>query len=591
MLALPGNPGKGTGVPVTIEDLTEVLSCTPRNVKLILRKLAEEGFIAWQAGMGRGNSSRMTPLRDLDEVTNEYFRDLLAKDKMKEAMDLISHKDLPVPLRDQLRGLLDERFGFQVERTVSSTVDVLRITINHKFDTLDPAFASTAAEVYVLQQICDKLVAFDTRSKTYLPSLAHTWESDEEGSRWTFYLRKGVRFHHGRTLTSKDVEYTLRRLKDVRSPARWQYEEIDRVETRGDRVISFHLKRPNRMFLHFFGSYYMSILPHDVEFSGTAIVGTGPFRMAEFTDRVMKLEVHGDYFGERAFLDRVELWFTPGHGPNDQYQLPYWEDASPHKNGGSDPSGEIEYRMTGCQFIVFNFRKEGIARNRSFRKAMRLLFDRLAITRDLKGNRNAPADSFMPDRSRLANFQATSLEEAKAHMRDSGYAGQTIKLYFFDNKALHDDAGWLQKRCESIGLRVSLHPVSFIEYYSTEAVREADLMINCEALEDDLEWEYLRLFLDEASYVRRFFDDGQHAWLEEKLRAYVKIPSPEQRIKAMDEIEWRLRDEDWLLFGYHPSKISRYHPALNGVTLDSFGWIDFSKLWIKHEREDPPCRP
>lgn len=580
LLSLPAKQGKGTIVSITIDDLTEVLFCTPRNVKLILRKLADEGYIEWRAGIGRGNPSQMTLLSDLNEVADEYFQELLAKGKMKDAMDLIYHKGLPMPLRDKLRGLLDDRFGFQVERTRSATVDVLRVTMNRKFSTIDPAFVSTAAEAYFLQQICNTLVSFDPKKKTFLPALAHTWGSNEDGSKWTFFLRKGVRFHHGRPLTAKDVLHTLQRLKDLNSPSRWQYEEIERVEIVGDHIVAFYLRQPNRFFLHFFGCFYMSILPHDVEFSEKAIIGTGPFRMAEFTDQVLVLEAYEDYFRERALLDRVELWLIPEDGTNDQYQLPYWEDTKQDENG---PNGEIEYQMAGCQFVVFNFRKKGIQHNRSFRKAMRHIFDRLAIIEELKDNRIMPADSFLPVNSKQVGYGETTLEEANAYLRESGYSGEMLKLYFLDKKTSINDAQWLQRRCESIGLHISLHPIPLADYYSTDADQEADLLISCETLEDDTEWGYLRLFQDEATYLHRFFNQEQHAWLKRCIHDFVRLPYPEQRARIIDQIEQRIRDEDWLIFGYHTNKISRYHPALNGVSLDSFGWIDFSKLWIKQE--------
>lgn len=582
LLSLPEKQGKGKIVSIAIEDLTKSLHCTPRNVQLILRKLVDEGYIEWRAGIGRGNRSQMTLLWDLGEVADEYFHDLLAKDKMKEAMDLLYNKDLPVPLRNKLRGLLDDRFGFQVERMKSSTADVLRVTMNRKSASLDPAFVSTSAEVFFLQQICDTLVIFDPMKKSYLPALAHAWESNEDGSRWTFYLRRGIRFHHGRPLTSKDVLYTLQRLRDVYSPSRWQYEEIEGIEIPSDHVISFYLRQSNRLFLHFFGSFYMSILPHDVEFSEKAIIGTGPFRMAEFTDQVLVLEAYEDYFRERALLDRVELWFMPEDDvPNDRYQLPHWDDAN---QGENSPSGEIEYLMDGCQLVVFNYRKKGIHHNRFFRKAMRLIFDRLAIIAELKENRIAPAGSFLPDNSKNIDYGKTTIEEAKAHLRKSGYSGETLNLYFLDKKELLDDARWLQRRCEAIGLHISLHPLPLADYYSTDADQEADLLVICESLEDDTEWGYLHLFQDEASFLRRFFNHEQHEWLDGFMRNFVRLPSPEQRARIIDQIERRIRDEDWILFGYHMKKISRYHPALNGVSLDSFGWINFSKLWIKQER-------
>lgn len=580
LLSLEEKPGKGETVPITIDRLTDILHCTPRNVKLILRKLSDDGFIEWRAGRGRGNPSRMTLLKDLSEAADLYFHELLDKDKMKEAMDLLYRQNLPEPERNKLRELLDQRFGFQVERVSSATVDVLRVTIGRKPALLDPAFVSTSGEVFFLQQLCDTLVTFDPREKKYLPALAHAWESNEDGSRWTFYLRKGVRFHHGKPLTSKDVLYTLQRLRDVRSPSRWQYEQIERAEIVSDHAITFYLRQPNRLFLHFFGSYYMSILPHDVEFSERGIVGTGPFRMAEFTDQVLVMEAYEDYFKERALLDRVELWFVPEGvpNPNDRYHLPNLDDA-----GQDRESGEIEYLLNGCQVVYFNFRKKGIHHHPSFRKAMRLLYDRLAIAKELNDDRIVPANSFMPDKSKHAEHREASLEEAQAYLRESGYAGETLKLYYWDRKDNLEGAKWLQRRSESIGLRLSLHPIAIADFYSTDADEEADLLVICETLEDDTDWGYLRLFQDEASFLHRLLGREQHEWLKEHIREFVQLPSPEQRDEILDRIEQKFRDEDWVIFGYHMKKVSSYHPALNGVSIDSFGWIDFSKLWIKQE--------
>ncbi len=368
LLSLPPHVDKGESIPITTKELTEVLCCTPRNVKLILHKLLEEGYIKWQAGIGRGNSSQMTLLRDLEDVAEEYFHDLLAKDKFKEVMDLLYHKSLPASLSSNLRARLGARFGFQVEQTKSANVDVLRVTMDRKPTSFDPAFVSTSTEAFFLQQFCDTLVTFDPKTNTYLPALAHFWESNEDGSSWTFYLRKGVHFHHGKAFTAKDVQFTLQRLETVHSPSRWQYKEIDRVDIVSDHIITFYLKQPDRLFLRFFGSFYMSILPHDVPFSKEKMIGTGPFRMADFTDQVLVLEVFEDFYRERALLDRVELWFIPDDIQNDQYQLPNWNDARQEENS---PTTDIE-SLDGCQFVAFNMRKEGIHHQPSFRKAMRI---------------------------------------------------------------------------------------------------------------------------------------------------------------------------------------------------------------------------
>ncbi|KQL52736.1 hypothetical protein AN964_03840 [Heyndrickxia shackletonii] len=579
LLSLPTLPKKGETISVTIGELANVLYCTPRNVKLILRKLAEDGFIQWRGGVGRGHPSQMTPLRDFNEVAVGHFQDLLVKDKIKEAMNILYLKDLPLPLRHKLHRFLENRFGFQVERANATTVDVLRVTMRRKPDSLDPAFVSTSTEAFLLQQICDTLLVFNPKEKTFIPGLAHSWESNDDGSQWTFYLRKGVRFHNGKLLTSKDVLYTFQRLQELQSPSRWQYEEVIHVEIPSDFIITFHLRQPNLLFLHFLSSFYMYVLPHDVTFSSSGIIGTGPFRMTEFTNQVLVLEAYEDYFRERALLDRVELWFVPEDIQDDLYQLPDWSGQ------GEKKAAEIEYLMDGSQFVVFNFRKKGIHHNRYFRKAMRLIFDRLSIIEELAENRISPANSFLPVKSKQADYERSPIDLAKNYLRESGYSGETLKLYYLDKKEFVDDARWLQQRCEAAGLTITLHPISFDNYYLTNADEEADLLIICESLEDDTEWGYLNLFQNESSFLRRFLSDKQHSWLDELLLQFVQTPSAEERDKIIDKVEQKILDEEWLLFGYHMNKISRYHPALNGVSFDSFGWINFSKLWIRKDMQ------
>lgn len=190
-------------VSITVQELAEILYCTPRNVKMTLRKLIEDGFIEWRAGVGRGNPSQLRFLQEMEDVAGEHFLDLLDRGKIKEVMDLLYHKDLPVPLRNKLRGQLDQRFGHRVEQKVTAAVDVLRVKMTRRSASLDPAFVSSSAEAFILRQICNTLVSFDPRSNTYTPALAHDWEYNEDGSRWTFFLRRVFVFTTGERLPAK----------------------------------------------------------------------------------------------------------------------------------------------------------------------------------------------------------------------------------------------------------------------------------------------------------------------------------------------------------------------------------------------------
>ena len=52
------------------------------------------------------------------------------------------------------------------------------------------------------------------------PALAQFWKASRDGLHWTFTLRKGVKFHHGREVTADDVVFSLTRILDPRTQAR-----------------------------------------------------------------------------------------------------------------------------------------------------------------------------------------------------------------------------------------------------------------------------------------------------------------------------------------------------------------------------------
>ena len=83
--------------------------------------------------------------------------------------------------------------------------------------TLDPAFLTDIYGRAVVSQIFDGLVQFDAHLNP-IPALAEFWEASRDGRTWTFTLRQGVKFHHGREVTAHDVVYSFTRLLEPAKP-------------------------------------------------------------------------------------------------------------------------------------------------------------------------------------------------------------------------------------------------------------------------------------------------------------------------------------------------------------------------------------
>src|SRR2546429_4395622 len=84
-------------------------------------------------------------------------------------------------------------------------------------ETLDPVLGGHIVKFY-LDQIFDYLVGVTPDGQLSADDgIATRWESSPDHKRWTFHLRRGVRFHNGDELTSDDVKWSLQRAMSKRS--------------------------------------------------------------------------------------------------------------------------------------------------------------------------------------------------------------------------------------------------------------------------------------------------------------------------------------------------------------------------------------
>lgn len=562
--------------PVTIEYLASVLCCTPRNVKFILRKLEEKTYIQWVPGRGRGHASELTFLRSVEEVLEDNLQELISKGRIKQAIELIGLPEVNGLLKERLLMLLNKQMGYLSETETPTGLDVLRITRNRRMEKLEPAHVYTAFEASLIGQICSTLVSYDANTHTFLPRLAHMWESNEDHTSYTFYLRKGVRFHHGRVMTSRDVKETFQRLFTLESSALWHYRDIQHVEVEGDHRIRFDLTRPNLFFLHLLSCTQMSIVPYDRDFA-LEPVGTGPYRLLDLNEDVLVLAAFDDYYGFRPLLDRVEIWYLPDRGSNErQYQLP---DAEPVTSPSSTCSNNsIDYPALGCRYIIFNFRKEGFQHNMQFRQALRILYHPEALIRELGGNRIKPADSFLPWVSLRKDWDEPELTEAHQLLADCGYQGEEITLAFMPKKEEREEAEWLQKRALGVGLNLRL--ISYQSYNLAEVKDQADLWIAEEVLEDDWQWGMINYFVNTSNHLYLLMEPSQRNRLEEELKDFMQ-QTETARVRLLEQTEAILRDNCWLVYGCHMNKKAQLNQSLFGLHTGSFGFLDISKLWIK----------
>src|SRR5438876_5880049 len=160
--------------------------------------------------------------------------------------------------------------------------------------TATPASATAAVVFYNIQEA---LVKVDRHGKL-VPWLAERWHTSDNRN-YTFFLKRGVRFHNGRELKAPDVKLVFERAMnpETKHPYPGYYAAIGDIIVKDDYTVTFALKSLNANFLLNLARQGSVIYPKEaVETLKSAPVGTGPFRFGEWGrgDRIV-LGRNADY--------------------------------------------------------------------------------------------------------------------------------------------------------------------------------------------------------------------------------------------------------------------------------------------------------
>lgn len=176
-------------------------------------------------------------------------------------------------------------------------------------DTLDPHRALSFTDITNNAIVYEKLTEFDSEGRL-LPWLAESFSSNPDATQWTFVLRKGVNFHNGKSMTSADVLYSFQRIldKETASPGASALADVANISTPGSQEIVFSLKGPNAEFPSFLTTRTLCIIPEGTKDFPKEAVGTGPWRVKEFSAGLPSLFVrHESYWmNGRPYIDELE---------------------------------------------------------------------------------------------------------------------------------------------------------------------------------------------------------------------------------------------------------------------------------------------
>lgn len=155
------------------------------------------------------------------------------------------------------------------------------------------------------------------------PALAERWEVSPEATRFSFFLRKDVTFHSGKTLTSDDVVASLNIHlgDDTISPAKEEMRNVTEIKADGPLKVDVTFSRPNIDFLSLVSTWNFGIMPSsDGKVDRQTKDGTGAFILESFEP------------GRHILLKRNPNYWNSDIGGFDTVEVIYIEDDAARMN-------------------------------------------------------------------------------------------------------------------------------------------------------------------------------------------------------------------------------------------------------------------
>jgi ABC-type transport system substrate-binding protein len=178
-------------------------------------------------------------------------------------------------------------------------------------DALDPiASTNYNFDAMVWSTVYDTLVS-TTVSGDIVPRLATKWTASPTAKTYTFFLRHGVRFQNGDSLTARDVVYSLNRAMGKGVPmVKQRFTNIAKITAKGSFVVTVNLKTPDFEFLHTIGDPTgLGVVILDHKYGGnlaTHPMGSGPYRFVSWAPNSQLVLERNDAFWNKSELPKYK---------------------------------------------------------------------------------------------------------------------------------------------------------------------------------------------------------------------------------------------------------------------------------------------
>jgi peptide/nickel transport system substrate-binding protein len=349
---------------------------------------------------------------------------------------------------------------------------------------LDPRVGLDAQSERIGELLFDALLTRDEHLNVQ-PGLAERWEIPDPLT-YVFHLHRGVTFHDGRPLTSRDVKWTFDSLLEgkIRSTKSAAYRFVDRIDAPDDSTVVFHLKEPYASLLWNLSEGAIGIVPYGALDEITRKpMGTGPFKFVSVEqDKEIVVERNDNYWGAKTRLARVRFTVVPDATTRALELRKGSADAAINALTSDtivalerEPNLQVERAPgTVLSYLAFNLRDRTLQDVR-VRQAIAYAIDRGPLLQYIWRGFAQPALSVLPPQSWAYDQDVAAYphnpEKARQMLDAAGYRARDGVRFHLTMKTSTEEstrllAAVLQQQLRDVGIALDIRTFEFATFFA-----------------------------------------------------------------------------------------------------------------------------